>query len=249
MHLPAIHKTESGKKYFMVNGKRVYLKSKLSKRELMKVYQLLRRKIKIKKATNMNTAKAIVNINNPATTTRRRRRNKVIKINPIVPTQGLIMSTSSKNEDKTNSLLNKQQKELEDLKKNQPKDLEDLQKNQPKEIEKKDDYRDTNRLTQMFNDPRFLELQKEPPSSNKLIKGLQLAEEYGTLHYFMPQLMAKKHFKRGYEAEHIIDPGRVEEERHIDDLPELEMTKKMTKKRHNQHQHTNIGREPEHENL
>ena len=68
--LPKIYITPTGKHYFKVNGKRVYINSKISKREIGYVYKLLKKSIKNK---NVNTAKAIVNIHQEAPKRRRKR--------------------------------------------------------------------------------------------------------------------------------------------------------------------------------
>jgi len=41
MGLPKIHKTESGKRYIIINGKRVYIQKGVSKRQVISLYSTL----------------------------------------------------------------------------------------------------------------------------------------------------------------------------------------------------------------
>jgi hypothetical protein len=109
--LPQIHITKTGKKYFIVNGKRIFINSKVTKQEILSIYKLLKRKMKLtKKATNINSAKAIVNINNGPIRRRRRRKvneNKKGYLDPFntkPTTSGNAVSGS--NEDRFNKLDN-----------------------------------------------------------------------------------------------------------------------------------------------
>jgi len=43
MTLPTIHKTKSGRKYFIVNGRKFIISSKLKKSEIIKLYKFLQR--------------------------------------------------------------------------------------------------------------------------------------------------------------------------------------------------------------
>ena len=76
---------KNGKKYFKVNGKRVVIKSKMTEKEILGIYKLLKKKtnftngrllapVKGKTTKIYNSAKAVVNIHNPASTKRRRKR-------------------------------------------------------------------------------------------------------------------------------------------------------------------------------
>ncbi len=65
---------KNGKKYFKVNGKRIFIRSKMSEREIMDIYKLLKKTMQGKKTKITNTARAVVNIHNPPAPRRRRRR-------------------------------------------------------------------------------------------------------------------------------------------------------------------------------
>ena len=64
-----VYVSQSGKKYFVINGKKIYINTRLSKKEIMKIYNLLKKNMKI-----TNSAKAVVIIHTAAPTKRRRRR-------------------------------------------------------------------------------------------------------------------------------------------------------------------------------
>src|SRR5436190_1084357 len=82
--MPVIYMTKSGKEYFIVNKERIFVDKRMTKKEIAAIYKLLKRKLKRKSKSSqvVNSAKAIVNINNPAP--KRRRRNK--KNEPFVST-------------------------------------------------------------------------------------------------------------------------------------------------------------------
>ena len=75
---------KNGKKYFKVNGKRVVMKSKMTEKDLISIYKLLKKNINFtkarllapvrgKKTQIINSAKAVVNIHNPLAKRRLRR--------------------------------------------------------------------------------------------------------------------------------------------------------------------------------
>jgi len=49
MTQPTIHKTKSGKKYFIVHGRKIIINSKLTKREILQIYKLLLKNVKKQK--------------------------------------------------------------------------------------------------------------------------------------------------------------------------------------------------------
>ena len=75
---PVIYLTKTGKKYFVVNGKRIFIDANMTKKEVTAIYKVLKKKFRSKKQKTQsqikNTAKAVVNITNPAS---RRRKKKV----------------------------------------------------------------------------------------------------------------------------------------------------------------------------
>jgi hypothetical protein len=85
---PKVYVTEKGRKYFIIHGKRFYFNPKLSKKEVAKVYKILRKNsgmITKSKKSITNTAgpkdtkalaqaKAIVNTHNPPGTSQEKKR-------------------------------------------------------------------------------------------------------------------------------------------------------------------------------
>ena len=65
-HLPKIHVASAGKKYFKVNGRRIYIESGVTRKQILSIYKALQKTIKPKNNTNKtrNSAHAVVNINN-----------------------------------------------------------------------------------------------------------------------------------------------------------------------------------------
>ena len=81
-HLPKIHLTSAGKKYFKVNGRRIYIESGVTRKQVLSIYKALQKTIK-PKTNNINKASAVVNINNgPSRRTNRRRR--YVKFNSTI---------------------------------------------------------------------------------------------------------------------------------------------------------------------
>jgi len=61
---PKIYVSKSGKRYFVVNERKVYINSKLTKKEIMSIYNLLKKNIKskAKKQTNRTASTIIISI-------------------------------------------------------------------------------------------------------------------------------------------------------------------------------------------
>ena len=79
---PIIHVTQSGKRYFNVNGRKIYIERGVSQKTITKIYKTLQKSVKPKKAKLMyipasNKASAVIKqyINTHPITRRRRRRN------------------------------------------------------------------------------------------------------------------------------------------------------------------------------
>ena len=73
MTKPKIHVAKSGKKYFVVNRRKVYLPAKLTMKEIMKIYKLLLKSVPRKVVSNK--ASAVVNLNNAPRSRRRPHRS------------------------------------------------------------------------------------------------------------------------------------------------------------------------------
>ena len=79
---PIIHVTESGERYFKVNGRKIYIERGVSQKTITKIYKTLQKSVKPKKAKLMyipasNKASAVIKqyINTHPITRRRRRIN------------------------------------------------------------------------------------------------------------------------------------------------------------------------------
>ena len=110
---PKLYVTKTGKKYFLVNKKRVFISSKLSKKEITSIYRILMKQDKKKKKnyhTN-NSSKAVINITNAAPSSRRRERTA--KVSKSTSNEGNKVSVSggdpkdSGDKDLINSLIQK----------------------------------------------------------------------------------------------------------------------------------------------
>ena len=65
-HLPTIKVTKSGKRYFVVHGRKIFISAKMTKNEILAIYKLLlntlnKKKKKLKqKGTNNVSAQAVI---------------------------------------------------------------------------------------------------------------------------------------------------------------------------------------------
>lgn len=112
--LPTIHKTKTGRKYFIVNGRKFIISSRLTKHEFARIYKLLQKKTKNKGTSVRN----VITINNQ-TGRRTARRNTKQKETPFHSTIDPLMrviatSGNSGDSDLINSLVNtvNEQKDL-----------------------------------------------------------------------------------------------------------------------------------------
>ena len=55
--LPVVLVSKSGKRYFVVNGRKVYIESKMTKKEIIAIYRLLLKKALKKKRRNSEKEK------------------------------------------------------------------------------------------------------------------------------------------------------------------------------------------------
>jgi hypothetical protein len=77
--LPTVKVTKSGKKYFVVNGRKIFIESNMTKREMMSIYKLLLKKVQPKRTTkNVNKSSATIKqyFNHNPYRTRQRNNNK-----------------------------------------------------------------------------------------------------------------------------------------------------------------------------
>lgn len=112
--LPTIHKTKTGRKYFIVNGRKFIISSRLTKREISHIYKLLQKKTKNKGTSVRNT----ITINNQTgrTTRRNPQKQKETPFHSTIDPSMRVIATSgnSGDSDLINSLVNtvNEQKDL-----------------------------------------------------------------------------------------------------------------------------------------
>ena len=83
---PAVKITKNGKHYFLVNGRKVFIESNMTKREMMSIYKLLLKKVRPKKRTtkNVNNSSAVIKqYFNHNTYRRRKPFERIVKIEKI----------------------------------------------------------------------------------------------------------------------------------------------------------------------
>src|SRR5690606_13336368 len=112
--MPKILKTKSGKRYFVIRGRKIFLNGKMSKKEISSLYKLGKTKMKkrnrrTKQHVNSNKAYAVININKKQSPIDPR--NRFLLGGPA-PNQ-VTLHSSSGNQDLTNSLINKLSKNLD----------------------------------------------------------------------------------------------------------------------------------------
>ncbi len=109
---PKIHYSKSGKPYFIANQKRIFINSKLHKKEITAIYKLLLKKAAKSKNKNINNAKATVHIHNSPSRRRQYRRpllskqipSEQINHKPNVTVAGSNNNNNRDIEDKFNQL-------------------------------------------------------------------------------------------------------------------------------------------------
>lgn len=172
-NFPKIHVTKSGKRYFVVKGRKVYITAKMTKREITRIYKLLKKnvgkKTKVTKATNINKASAVIKqyINTPRTRSKAKPKARPSTIDPekrVTTSSGDARHPKdSGDKDLINSLINKLNGSA-----NKPTQLID--------------YSVEGRLLQLQKDPDFLRLQQNPNAPEDDF--VRLAEKYGLLDYY-----------------------------------------------------------------
>jgi len=171
---PKIYVTKSGKRYFVVNGRKVYINSQMTKREIYSIYRLLHKTVRKKrnkkpKATNVNTASAVIKqyINTPRTRTKTKPKTRPSTItgNRVTTSGDSRNPKDSGDKDLINSLQNKLLGLTNKLK-------------DPPLI----DYSEEGRLSLLKKDPEFLSLLQNPSATED--EFVRLAEKYGLLHLY-----------------------------------------------------------------
>ena len=158
--LPTIHKTKTGKKYFIVNGRKFIISSRLTKREIAHIYKLLQKKTKNKGTSVRN----VITINNQNGRTRRNPKQKQTPFHSTIDPLMRVIATSgnSGDSDLINSLVNTVN-EQKDLLKQLPAQLalpappEQPSLPEPKQPLALVDYSDKARQLALQADPLFIE--------------------------------------------------------------------------------------------
>ncbi len=119
--LPIINKTKTGRKYFTISGKRIYVEPGVTRKQIEGIYKTLKKAIKPspkKVSANTNRASAVVNIHNEPVKRRTYRNKKKDKpfVSSIDPAHRTIVSngTSNTEKDLLNKLINEENKRREE---------------------------------------------------------------------------------------------------------------------------------------
>ena len=106
---PIVHITKSGKRYFVVHERKIYISRKMSQKEIYIIYKLLLKNLKVQKnsPTNVNKATAIIKqyINHKSEKKKSRKRvSRVIKHNNVDHLPKIIVNTTNPGNNNTNDL-------------------------------------------------------------------------------------------------------------------------------------------------
>ena len=88
-NLPKFYRSSAGVRYFVVNGRKVFIEPGVSKKQILSIYKTLKKTIKTKKRKQTKqSAQTVININNePKRRNRSNRNRKYVKfgstINPL----------------------------------------------------------------------------------------------------------------------------------------------------------------------
>ena len=204
---PKIYETEKGKKYFLIHGKLFYFNEKLSKKKLLMIYKMLKKKYSpIKKSKSVtNTAKAIVNINQqpPRRQRRQRKRRSQQHVmqedntkNHIIVGNAGVKTTNSNLEDLNNKLIN------ESVKKTLELELAKRQRNNnPQQNEQTPPSQQNPNQNQLIDESEMRRLNRMTQFSN--IPGQQIDLEQGRIDALISNPLFIKWMK---------NPNRSEEE-------------------------------------
>ena len=89
-NLPKFYRSSAGMRYFVVNGRKVFIEPGVSKKQILSIYKTLKKTIKTKKRKQTKqSAQTVININNePKRRNRSNRNRKYVKfgstINPLI---------------------------------------------------------------------------------------------------------------------------------------------------------------------
>ncbi len=220
--LPKINVTKSGKRYFKVNGRKIYIQAGVTRKQILSIYKALQKTIKTK-TVNTNKASAVVNINN-GPSRRSNRRRRYVKFNSTInPLNRVSVSGSdhhpkdSGDKDLINKLINEKQKDNQ-MTLTGPQNPQNLLI----------DYTDLGRISKMKQDPDFL---------NPNIPRKYLAYKFGLMHYYQdpnePQIDEPEEQSNVIEPDVKKEPG-LEGEYNPDILDEHIVISPQKKKTHSE---------------
>ena len=156
MSSSTIHRTKSGKRYFIANGRKVFINSKLTKREKLQIYKLLLKNVKHKKHNG-----TVINMNTQSRRPSRRNQSKPFQ-STIDPATRVTTSSGnpkdSGDKDIINSLINDRNKREIELQKERLQAMQDpnfnnqlVLRNQKQNISNLSEH---DRMLAMYQDPR-----------------------------------------------------------------------------------------------
>ena len=120
-NLPKFYRSNAGMRYFVVNGRKVFIEPGVSKKQILSIYKTLKKTIKIKKRKpkTKQSAQTVININNePKRRNRSNRNRKYVKfgstINPLIQSVSSGFTKDSGDIDLVNKSINEFNKKLDD---------------------------------------------------------------------------------------------------------------------------------------
>lgn len=222
--LPTIHKTKTGRKYFIVNGRKFIISSRLTKHEFARIYKLLQKKTKNKGTSVRN----VITINNQNGRTRRNPKQKQTPFHSTIDPLMRVIATSgnSGDSDLINSLVNTVNEQKDLLKQlrekldppTQPAPAQPAPPIQslpePKQPLTIVDYSDKGRQLALQEDPLFIKFSNSDKEFPENIKKY-LFKKYGFSYN-------KKH-NYGYDYDYNVDRPQYAEEppENLDPQPQV----------------------------
>ena len=136
-NLPKFYRSSAGMRYFVVNGRKVFIEPGVSKKQILSIYKTLKKTIKTKKRkpkTNKQSAQTVININNePKRRNRSNRNRKYVKfgstINPLLQSISSGFTKDSGDIDLVNKSINEFNKKLDDDKRKLDEEKRKLEEN------------------------------------------------------------------------------------------------------------------------
>ena len=135
-NLPKFYRSSAGVRYFVVNGRKVFIEPGVSKKQILSIYKTLKKTIKTKKRKpqTKQSAQTVININNePKRRNRSNRNRKYIKfgstINLLLQSISSGFTKDSGDIDLVNKSINEFNKKLDDDKRKLEEEKRKLEEN------------------------------------------------------------------------------------------------------------------------